>query len=186
MAKEIKNINELIAWSYANLARAHAALEEGCAEYNIHHHMIRSKLYKGLVTGSMSMGTLFDDEKIKIHNGDYCSYCGSKEKIAVDHLIPRMKGGEDAGDNLIPACRICNSSKGGKDLMEWCEKKENFPPLLIFRRYLKIIYRYCKNNDLLDTTFDEAEKLELPFNFKLIPRSLPSLKDICLLTSPPS
>jgi 5-methylcytosine-specific restriction endonuclease McrA len=186
MAKEINSLKELISWSYANLARSHSALDEGCVKYKVHHHMIRAKLYKGLVAGSMSMGTLFDDEKIKIHNGGHCSYCGSKENIAVDHLIPRVKGGGDAGDNLIPACRSCNSSKGGQDLMEWYEKKKDFPPLLILRRYLKVVYRYCKSNDLLDTTLDEAEELELPFDFKLIPRVLPPLQDICLLTSPHS
>jgi hypothetical protein len=87
---------------------------------------------------------------------------------------------------LVPACRSCNSSKGGQDLMEWYEKKKDFPPLLILRRYLKVVYRYCKSNDLLDTTLDEAEELELPFDFKLIPRVLPPLQDICLLTLPHS
>jgi hypothetical protein len=34
---------------------------------------------------------------------------------SVDHVIPRSKGGTDAPQNLVLACRSCNSSKGNRE-----------------------------------------------------------------------
>ena len=76
--------------------------------------MIRAKLFKGLIDGTMNIGTLFDDEKIKLLSGCKCNYCGSIEHLALDHIFAKKFGGKDAGDNLIYACRSCNSSKGKK------------------------------------------------------------------------
>lgn len=48
-----------------------------------------------------------------------CCYCGSSIRLSVDHLFPRMRGGADTGDNIVWACRVCNGSKGGRDMLEW-------------------------------------------------------------------
>jgi len=39
---------------------------------------------------------------------------GSKGAWNIEHSIPRARGGSDHGNNLFPACIICNSSKGAK------------------------------------------------------------------------
>ncbi len=59
-------IGESLHWSYANLAMAHAAVTKNCSKYDRIHFMIRSKLFKGLQTGSMSIGPLAEDEKLKL------------------------------------------------------------------------------------------------------------------------
>ncbi len=45
-----------------------------------------------------------------------CSICGQpilkKQKMSIDHYIPKMHGGTDFRDNLFPAHQICNSIKG--------------------------------------------------------------------------
>ncbi len=41
-----------IAWSYANLGRAHAALTANRTSYIMVDHMIRAKLYNGLRSGT--------------------------------------------------------------------------------------------------------------------------------------
>lgn len=52
--------------------------------------------------------------------GNACFYCGSKENIEVDHLIPISRGGAHVLSNLVPACRSCNASKRDKYLgTEW-------------------------------------------------------------------
>lgn len=53
---------------------------------------------------------LFDNE---------CAYCGSKEKLTVDHVIPLYKGGPNDISNLIPACKRCNCSKNKSDVIDW-------------------------------------------------------------------
>ena len=39
-----------------------------------------------------------------------CQYCGRAAEN-VDHVIPRSKGGEHAWENVVAACRRCNSRK---------------------------------------------------------------------------
>ncbi|HEX9891415.1 MAG TPA: HNH endonuclease [Actinomycetota bacterium] len=39
-----------------------------------------------------------------------CQYCGAPAEN-VDHVIPRSKGGEHTWENVVAACRRCNSRK---------------------------------------------------------------------------
>jgi 5-methylcytosine-specific restriction endonuclease McrA len=43
-------------------------------------------------------------------DGHRCQYCGSAAEN-IDHVIPRSKGGPHAWDNVVAACRLCNSRK---------------------------------------------------------------------------
>ena len=106
--REYKTVKERLFWSYANLAMAHTAVERKQEKYAPFNFMIRAKLFKGLMDGTMNIRSLFDDEKIKLVSGQKCSYCGSKNNLALDHIFPQKFGGEDVGDILIYACRSCN------------------------------------------------------------------------------
>lgn len=66
MAQTIVTVREQIAWSYANLARADMALQEGAQRYGRTHHMVRAKLNKGLREQTMSMQSLYQDERLKM------------------------------------------------------------------------------------------------------------------------
>lgn len=48
-----------------------------------------------------------------------CFYCGSKENITVDHVIPLSRGGYDSIGNILPACISCNSQKNARFIMEY-------------------------------------------------------------------
>lgn len=50
-----------------------------------------------------------------------CVYCGSSyvKSLTLDHVIPQSKGGENAWDNLVTACRTCNSEKADLTLEEY-------------------------------------------------------------------
>lgn len=42
----------------------------------------------------------------------HCSYCGEEltsESRTLDHVVPLSKGGPHSTDNVVPACRSCNS-----------------------------------------------------------------------------
>lgn len=52
-------------------------------------------------------------------DGFACVYCGCLDDLACDHVVPRSRGGLNDMENLVTACRPCNSSKGDKLLSEW-------------------------------------------------------------------
>ncbi len=178
---EILTVRQLLYWSYANLAMAHSALTNNQHSYIRINYMIRAKLYKGLCTGKMKMRTLFDDEKIKIAVGHHCMYCGSDDNISIDHIFPQKKGGQDDAGNLICVCKSCNSSKGSKDMVEWFAAQNSFPPLLVLRRYLKLVYIFCETNDLLDEQVSQVDDSNFPFQFQYIPTTFPELEHLSLL-----
>ena len=181
MAKQkIEIVRELIYYSYANLAMAHAAVDKKQEKYVMNNFMIRAKLFKGLKDGTMNMRTIFDDERVKLQTGQICNYCGSTEKLALDHIFPQKYGGQDNAENLIFACKTCNSSKGKKDLMEWMAYRGEFLPLMIIRRYLKLTFKYCNENGLLDKKIEDLKGLELPFKIELLPTNFPKPNELKL------
>lgn len=52
-------------------------------------------------------------------NGHKCAYCGAAKKLTRDHKIPLSRGGRDDIENIAPACKSCNSSKGARTVEEW-------------------------------------------------------------------
>jgi hypothetical protein len=49
-------------------------------------------------------------------DGHRCRYCGSTERLEMDHIMPWSAGGKDTVDNLQTLCRGCNQAKGAKVL----------------------------------------------------------------------
>lgn len=46
-----------------------------------------------------------------------CQYCGNEFKtheLTFDHVIPRSRGGGTNWENIVAACRDCNTAKGSK------------------------------------------------------------------------
>jgi len=43
-----------------------------------------------------------------------CQMCGTEDRLTVDHIVPRILGGDDNPSNLQVLCGSCNSSKGGR------------------------------------------------------------------------
>jgi HNH endonuclease len=172
-------IRDQIAWSYANLARCHAAISEGRTKYVTTDHMIRAKLFKGLRTGKMAIGSIYDDERHKYLADRACAYCGDLDRLSVDHIIARVVGGGDDGANLVLACRSCNSSKGDLDLLEWLEKRGTFPSLMVLRRYTKLVAIYCDQRLLLDCSLVSAPD-DLPFDLQRLPHVFPALSELRL------
>lgn len=168
-------LKEHLFYAYANLAMVHTAIDNKQLKFDKFNYAIRAKLYKGLLTGEMNVKTLFDDEKIKLSIGTRCNYCNSTDQLALDHILPQKLGGKDNGDNLVYACKTCNSSKGKKDLMEWMIfRGDHFLPLMIIRRYLKLVITFCIENNLMDLKISEIEFDKVPFKLLLIPVKYPT------------
>jgi 5-methylcytosine-specific restriction endonuclease McrA len=54
-----------------------------------------------------------------VRDNHTCAYCGVKtNKLTIDHVIPRSKGGKSTFENCVAACRDCNNKKGNKSCRE--------------------------------------------------------------------
>ena len=54
---------------------------------------------------------------IMVRDNYTCQYCGAqpvKANLTIDHVIPRMRGGESTWQNLVCACKTCNLRKAAK------------------------------------------------------------------------
>jgi len=94
-------------------------------------------------------------QQIKEHWNHECAYCGSKENLTIDHVIPRCKGGTDFSKNVVCCCSSCNQSKSHDPWEEWYSSQDFF----CSERYEKIkkwmkpeppenlyVYRKRRNN----------------------------------------
>lgn len=167
-----ETVESRIFQCYSNLAMAHAAVSESAKTYTKKHFMIRGRLGKGLRNRTMKIGSLFDDEKEKMSNQS-CCYCGSTIRLSIEHLLARKHGGTDSGDNLVLACQSCNSAKNKKDMLDWHLDRGVFPPLSVFRRYLKILHQYCERNSLLHLDLASAKVTLIPFSVSRLPVKFP-------------
>src|SRR4051794_5678762 len=114
-------VRELLYWSYANLATAHMAVDEGAASYGSKHYSVRTYYHKAFLTGRKCLASIAADERLKMVLPQACCYCGSNDRLSIDHLISKKRGGADVGGNTVWACRPCNSSKNAADVLDWYE-----------------------------------------------------------------
>ena len=47
-------------------------------------------------------------------DGHRCVYCGAAERLTLDHVLPKSRGGPDSWENLVAACTPCNNRKGNR------------------------------------------------------------------------
>ncbi|MCL2666050.1 MAG: HNH endonuclease [Defluviitaleaceae bacterium] len=170
---EIKTISDALYWTYANLAMAHYAVTNDLQKYNRTAYIIRARLFAGLKKGNMNISSLYFDEKERLKSDKICEYCNESSNLTLDHLIPKKLGGNDSADNLVYACRFCNSSKGGRDLLEWYQFRNEFPRLMLLRRYLKLCRDYIEQTGLSDIEYKSYEKIDIPFRIDLFPTVFP-------------
>lgn len=55
-------------------------------------------------------------QQVLERHGHRCVYCDERYDVAdltVDHVEPRVKGGDHSDGNLVACCRRCNADKGG-------------------------------------------------------------------------
>ena len=62
-----------------------------------------------------------------------CVYCNANpplHELTLDHVEPRVKGGDQSDGNLVTCCTACNELKAGKPAWKFLagdrERRENF------------------------------------------------------------
>lgn len=66
-----------------------------------------------------------------LRDGFACQYCAERKpakELTFDHLIPRSRGGRTTWENIITACRPCNTKKGSR-LMHECKMFPQLKPV---------------------------------------------------------
>jgi hypothetical protein len=63
-------------------------------------------------------------QHIKEQWNHQCAYCGSEEKLTIDHILPQSKGGLDVTKNVVCCCHNCNQSKGHEHWKLWYVQQE--------------------------------------------------------------
>ncbi len=65
----------------------------------------------------MERSPAFTRFNVFLRDGWTCQYCNNHFKtheLTFDHVIPRSKGGRTSWENIVSACRECNTMKGSK------------------------------------------------------------------------
>ena len=130
-----------------------SALNTGVARRDNTFYRVRAHAYKMYRDGKWHINDLYRQNRSKLLYGGHCYYCGkecSPSELTADHVFPRSKGGDSGVDNIMLACKSCNASKGSMGLFEWHFTKLGYwPDTFLLTHYLKQIYQYSKDNDLL-------------------------------------
>jgi 5-methylcytosine-specific restriction endonuclease McrA len=80
------------------------------------HHSNKRRVQKSQNGGSHTLAERL--EKFEAL-GNVCFYCGKAKPLTIDHDIPLARGGTDDIDNILPACRSCNSRKKTRTAREF-------------------------------------------------------------------
>ncbi len=89
--------------------------------------VLKSYIRKRQFTVSPTRNTIFHRDKY------ICQYCYnrfSKNRLTLDHVVPKSKGGDKSWTNLVTSCSSCNQKKADKTPYEACMPllREPLPP----------------------------------------------------------
>jgi hypothetical protein len=59
-------------------------------------------------------GVVLSRHNIFRRDGNKCVYCNQTYDLTLDHVMPKSRKGQTSWDNLVTACRTCNSKKGDR------------------------------------------------------------------------
>lgn len=60
----------------------------------------------------------FSKKNVMIRDDFVCQYCGSREDLTIDHVLPISRGGVSCFENCVTACKPCNAKKANKTCAE--------------------------------------------------------------------
>ncbi len=85
-------------------------------------------------------GIMLSRKNVLRRDGTRCQYCGTREQLTVDHVLPKSRGGKDVWKNLVAACIRCNNRKGNRtpEEAEMLLRRQPFRPshVMFIRDYV--------------------------------------------------
>jgi 5-methylcytosine-specific restriction endonuclease McrA len=112
------------------LQRAYAATEKGMSvirkyrlknkeRYQANDHNRKKKRRARMHGGRVTVAEWIE---IKARYKSRCVYCGSRQNITMDHIVPLAKGGRHEPTNIQTACRRCNTRKSATDPIVFAQR----------------------------------------------------------------
>jgi 5-methylcytosine-specific restriction endonuclease McrA len=96
----------------------------------------------------------FTRNNIYLRDKYTCQYCYKRfDKLTIDHVIPKSKGGKNIWTNVVTCCHKCNTIKADKSLEEVGFKLLKEPKKLSIREYFIL-----KNKNLKNQVYDQFLK----------------------------
>ncbi len=105
-------------------------------------------------------------ETIFARDGYRCVYCGNvfeSEELSIDHVQPRMRGGDGSQGNVVTACRGCNTAKAGRRLSQFLADapvaRRNFfrYARYVWPRHLKAVAEELAHRGVVERSEDFVE-----------------------------
>ncbi|MGA9365226.1 MAG: HNH endonuclease [Bacteroidota bacterium] len=148
----VKTIREEILYEYAKLISRSA--------YNKLERGFITDRFKKLRDGEITMSSTLREWEREQERPQECVFCGSTIDLTTDHLIPKKRGGDDSPDNLVLACKSCNSSRGEKGVFEWLglDRKDQLHRL-VAGKYLKELLKVHENAGTLEVRKEHIGQL---------------------------
>jgi 5-methylcytosine-specific restriction endonuclease McrA len=97
---------------------------------------------EGRVMGTLRNVPPLTNQALFGRDRNTCLYCANNftdSDLTRDHLVPRSRGGQDAWDNVVAACRRCNHHKGNRLPDECGMELVALPYVPNFAEYLALI-----------------------------------------------
>ena len=108
------------AWNDANPERK-ASNQLAWQRANRDKVSVNNRNRKAAVRGAQGPGLSAQEwSDLQEYYGNCCAYCLEKsDQLTQDHMIPIARGGAHTADNIVPACKTCNSTKRHKTPLEF-------------------------------------------------------------------
>lgn len=144
----VKTIRDVIFWQYAKIIAESAGI--GKKDYGF----IQAK-YQQLKKNEIEWSSSVREWLREHEKENECIYCGKKDNLTTEHILPRDRNGPETVDNVIRVCKSCNSKKGDKRLYEYyTEKNRDKVPRIAEGKYLKLLYKLHEEQGTLDDHYD--------------------------------
>jgi 5-methylcytosine-specific restriction endonuclease McrA len=92
----------------------------------------------------------YSRKNVFIRDNHTCQYCGTHERLSIDHVLPSSRGGKTTFDNCVASCVTCNIRKGNRtpDEAQMKLRKHPYEPTIIEFLTYKMkhtgVYSYLK------------------------------------------
>jgi 5-methylcytosine-specific restriction endonuclease McrA len=76
----------------------------------------------------------FSKKNVMVRDDFTCAYCGKEDqRLTIDHIIPKSKGGKSTFENCVASCKPCNNRKNNRTPSEanMFLKKKPFQPTIM-------------------------------------------------------